>query len=138
MSNEPETEVAGAITPKRLWFGFAGGGVAWALAGIVNALLAWQACMGGEAGSLFFTQTGVRIVFGVITVALLATAAAAGWISYRNWRTLSEKPDLMHAEGRGRQEFMAIFGLVVSVSLGVGIVWFLIPIYIIRMCVRAH
>lgn len=138
MSEQQQIEVQERISPRRLWFGFTGAAASWIVAGILNALLAWQACMGGEAGSFIFTQTGIRIVLGVITIGLLATGAAAGFISYRNWRELSDKSDILAAEGRGREEFMALFGLVVSVSLGMGMIWFAIPIYIIRMCVRAH
>jgi len=138
MTDEQQVEVSNRVTPKRLWFGFTGGAVAWVVAGLLNVMLAWQACIGGEAGSFIFTQTRIRIVLGVITFGFLAVAFASGLVSYRNWRALSQMPDLVSAEGRGRQEFMALFGLVVSISLGVGILWFALPIYIIRMCVRAH
>lgn len=138
MTQETKARSPQNISSGRLWFGFVGASVAWILAGLINVLLAWQACMGGEAGSFFFTQTGVRVVLGIITFALLALATAAGVISFQNWRALKQQPDFVEAEGRGRQEFMAIFGVFVSVSLGVGIVWFAMPIYIIRMCMRAH
>lgn len=138
MSEQLDRQHVTQVSPKRLWFGFGGAAVAWVLAGLLNVLLAWQACMGGEAGSLFFTQTGVRVVLGIITFLLLALAVAAGLISFQNWRALSRQEDLVEAEGRGRQEFMALFGMFVSFSLGVGIVWFVIPIYMIRMCERAH
>lgn len=138
MSEPVQTPTHENVSPGRLWFGFVGGGVAWILAGLLNVLLAWQACMGGEAGSFFFTQTGVRIVLGVITFFFLALAVAAGIVSFRNWRLLSQQRDFVEAEGRGRQEFMAIVGVIVSATLGAGIVWFVLPIYIIRMCVRAH
>ena len=138
MSEQIQHEVSPAVSPRRLWFGFAGSAVAWILAGLLNVLLAWQACMGGEAGSAFFTQTGVRIVLGVITLGLLAVGIAAGIISYRNWRVLSRYPDFATAEGNGRQEYMAIFGVFVSAAMVGGIIWFAIPIYMIRMCVRVH
>jgi hypothetical protein len=126
------------VSGKRLWFGFAGGAAAWVLAGLVNVLIAWQACMGGEAGSAIFTQTWIWVVLGIITLGLLATGIAAGMVSYDNWRKLSGSSDLSNAEGRGRQEYMALFGIFVSASLFAGMVWFAIPIYIIRMCVRAY
>lgn len=138
MNNDSYTKKSQPVTPKRLWFGFAGAAAAWVLAGILNVLLAWQACLGGEAGSFIFTQTRIRIVLGVITFGLLALAAASGVISFRNWQALSRQPDFISAEGRGRQEFMALFGVIVSASLGMGIVWFAIPIYIIGMCVRTY
>ncbi len=138
MNDQEQLERSEAVTPKRLWFGFTGAAVAWSLAGVLNVLLAWQSCMGGEQGSFIFTQAGIRIVLGVITFGLLAASIASGYISYQNWRALSQKPDIVSAEGRGRKEFMALFGLVVSVSLGMGIVWFALPIYILQMCVRAR
>jgi hypothetical protein len=138
MKDETQIEEERRVSPKQLWFGFAGAAGAWTLAGLLNVLLAWQACMGGEAGSFIFTQTGLRIVLGVITFALLAVAIVAGLTSYRNWRALSRAPDFIEAEGRSRKEFMAIFGVVVSVSLAMGLIWFAIPIYILGICVRAH
>lgn len=138
MNESQQTEVSIPVSSRRLWFGFAGSAAAWVFAGLLNVFLAWQACMGGEAGSFIFTQTGIRIALGVITFALLAVGAASGIVAYRNWRALSEKRDLLEAEGRGREEFMAIFGMVVGASLVMGIIWFAIPIYVVRMCVRAH
>ena len=124
------------VSRKRLWFGFVAAAAAWILAGLLNIFLAWQACMGGEAGSFWFTQTGMRVVLGVITFGLLAVAVIAGVVSYQNWRALSDRRELLDAEARERQEFMALFGMIVSVSLGVGIAWFSIPIYVLQMCVR--
>jgi hypothetical protein len=138
MSEQVQSQPREVVSANRLWFGFVGAAAAWVLAGVLNVLLAWQACMGGEAGSFFFTQTGVRIVLGLITFLLLALAVAAGLVSFQNWRALSREHDFVEAEARGREEYMALFGVFVSATLGVGIVWFALPIYIIRMCVRAH
>ena len=124
------------ISPKRLWFGFAAAAAAWSLAGFLNVLFAWQACLGGEAGSGVFTDTGFRVLLGFITFGLLAVSVIAGFMSYRNWQRLSEKSDFVEAEGRGREEFMAMAGVFVSASLGIGIALFAIPIYILGICVR--
>lgn len=133
-TNLPEPDVP----PKRLWFGFSGAAVAWVIAGLADAWLAWVACMGHEAGSGVFTSTGMRVLLGVITFGLLAVATAGGMISFRNWRRLSEADDILEAEGRARKQFMALVGVFISVSLGVGIIWFSIPIYILGICVRAR
>lgn len=138
MTDQSYTDNSNPVSSKRLWFGFSGAAAAWVVAGILNVTLAWHACLGGETGEYIFTQTWIRIVLGLITFALLAVAIASGVISFNNWRSLSRQQDFVSAEGRGRKEFMAIFGVVVAVSLGVGIVWFAIPIYLLRMCVRAH
>ena len=126
------------ITKKRLWYGFATSIAAWIVAGLLNVTLAWQACMGGEQGSWFFTQTGIRIVLGVVTFGLLAVAISSGVVSYRNWRALSERRELLHAEARGREEFMGLCGLIFSTSLAIGILWFSLPIYILGICVRGR
>lgn len=138
MSKQVQTEAPETISPGRLWFGFIGGAVAWVLAGLLNVVLAWEACVSENNGSFFFTQTGVHVVLGIVTLAMLVLAVAAGAASFENWRLLSRQRDFVEAEGRPRQEFMAIFGVFVSLCLGVGIVWFVLPIYIIRFCVRAH
>ena len=124
------------VPAKRLWFGFAASAGCWILAGVLNVLFAWQACLGGEAGTSIFTSTGLRVVLGLITFGLLAVAIVAGFISYRNWQRLSEKESFANAEGRGREEFMAMAGVFISASLGIGIALFAVPIYVLGMCVR--
>lgn len=138
MTEQIQTRERETISPRRLWFGFVGGAVAWVLAGLLNVVLAWEACVTKNDGSFFFTQTGVHVVLGIVTLIMLVLAAAAGVVSYQNWRLLSRQRDFVEAEARGREEFMGIFGVFVSFSLGVGILWFVIPIYLIRFCVRAH
>lgn len=132
----PVAQNPNEVTPKRLWFGVVGSAVAWILAGLLDVLFAWQACMGGEAGSNVFTTTGLRILLGCITFGLLAVAIASGYVAYRNWRTLSDVPELVSAEGRGRSQFLGLSGLIVSSWLTMGIIWFSIPIYILGICVR--
>jgi hypothetical protein len=126
------------VPAKRLWFGFSGAALAWIIAGLVDVWLAWIACMGHEAGSGIFTSVGMRVLLGVVTFGLLAIATAGGLISFRNWRRLSESRDFMEAEGRGRKQFMALVGVFISISLGIGIIWFSLPIYILGICVRAR
>lgn len=138
MTEQIQTREPESISPRRLWFGFAGGAVAWVLAGLLNVVLAWEACVSDSGGSFFFTQTGVHVVLGAGTLIMLALAVAAGVVSYQNWRRLSQRGRFVEAEARGREEFMGIVGVFVSACLGIGIVWFVIPIYVIRFCVRAH
>ena len=79
----------------------------------------------------------MKLLFLVVTLLLLATAIAAGAVSFRNWRELSRGTSLANAEGRGREEYMALIGVFVSFTLGVGIIWLGIPLAIIDLCVRA-
>ncbi|HUK49296.1 MAG TPA: hypothetical protein VLW06_16955 [Terriglobales bacterium] len=126
------------VSPKRLWFGFSGAALAWILAGFLDATLAWFACIGGEGGSPVFSTTGMRILLGFISFGLLAMATAGGLISFSNWRKLSRSESFIEAEGRGRKQFMALLGVVISITLGVGIIWFSIPVYLLGICVRGR
>ena len=78
------------------------------------------------------------MLYLVVTLLLLVTAVSAGRVSFRNWRELSPSGSLANAEGRGREEYMALIGVFVSFTLGIGIVWLGIPLAIIGLCVRAR
>jgi hypothetical protein len=119
-----------------LWFGISGAAVAWVIAGLVDVLLAWQACYGGEFGSGMFTQPWFRVVLGVITLLLVLAGVLAGITSYRNWIRLSETRRLLEAEGRSREEFMALTGVFVSASLVIGMILFAIPVFLLSICQR--
>lgn len=132
MNRSPE------IGEKRLWFGFSAAAFAWMLTGFLDTTLAFYACFGGELGWAVFTPTGMRILLGFISFGLLAVAAAAGFTSYQNWRRLSGRGSFIEAEGRGRQQFMAISGVFLSVSLGIGIILFSMTVYFLNICQRVR
>ena len=73
-----------------------------------------------EAGSFFFTQTGVHVVLGIVTLAMLVLAVAAGAVSFETGaccraRGTSLKPKADHARNSWR--FSASSS---AVSLGMG------------------
>jgi divalent metal cation (Fe/Co/Zn/Cd) transporter len=72
-----------------------------------------------------------------LAVALLALTIVAGVTSYRNWRALSQQARLLEAPAVDRREFMALLGVIVSVTLGMGIVWLALPPLFIELCWRA-
>jgi hypothetical protein len=126
------------ISPLRLWFGFAGSAGSWIALGIIDLLITWQACLGKEQYGGAHFEPGVKVIYLVVALLLLATAIAAGGVSLRNWRELSGGRSLANAEGRGREEYMALIGVFVSFTLGIGMVWLAIPLAIIDLCVRAR
>jgi hypothetical protein len=69
-----------------------------------------------------------------VTLAYLSVAAAAGIVSYRNWRTLAERQRLMQAEGIPRENFMALTGAFVGAASVVGLIWAGIPFLLIPIC----
>lgn len=83
-------------------------------------------------------EPGFKWLYFAFTLVLLFIAAWSGMVSFRNWRELTSAPDLSHAEGRSREEYMAIAGIFISFTLGIGIIWLGLPIAIIDMCVRAR
>jgi hypothetical protein len=130
------------ISRRRLWFGAVASAVAWTLCESINVALAWEACRGGPAGTGVFTQTGMHVLLGVITFISLGVSIWAGVVSFRNWRALGEQAgeedDFASAEARDRREFMGYVGVLVSIALTVGIIWFVLPIYFLGVCVRPH
>jgi hypothetical protein len=135
MEVETNPGEAKSVSERRLWFGFGAGAVSWALHGLISFLICTQACQDG-AGDLGPLPAGsVRILLGVITLFFLAVTTAGGIVSFRLWRVLAERRDLMHAEGRGRQEYMALLGVFVSTVFVLGIIWAGLPPIFINVCV---
>ncbi|MGC2448679.1 MAG: hypothetical protein WA477_13620 [Candidatus Sulfotelmatobacter sp.] len=133
-----ETETRHHISPGRLWFGFAGSAAAWIGLGLADLLITWQACLGQEQYGGGRLEPGFKLLYLVVTLALLIMAIVAGGVSLRNWRKLSGDRHLADAEGRGREEYMALIGVFISLTLGIGIIWLGLPIAMIELCVRAR
>lgn len=127
-----------SISPARLWFGFAGSAASWIALGVTDLLITWQACLGKEQYGGANFDPGVKVLYLLVTLLLLITAISAGGVSFRNWRELSPGGSLANAEARGREEYMALIGVFVSFTLGIGIIWLGIPLAMIDLCVRAR
>lgn len=125
------------ITPSRLWFGLAASAVAWATLGFIDVLVTWRACVHQEQYGNPSPHPGARIIYLVAALVLFTIVVVAGTMSYRNWRTLSVQREILDATATDRREFMALLGVFVSVTLGVGVLWLAIPPLIIELCMRA-
>ena len=126
------------VTPGRLWFGVAASAAAWLVLGFTDILLTWAACVHREQLGGASAHPEVLLLTISITIILFAIILASGTISYRNWRQLSSDPDLENAEGRGREEFMALLGVFVSLTLGFSVIWLALPLFILDLCVRTR
>jgi hypothetical protein len=126
------------VAPRRLWFGFTASTAAWILLGLADGLITWRACVGEEQWGGAHPAPGLFALMAVITFVLLGAAITGGMLCYRNWRRLSEQSRLADAEAIGRKEYVALIGLFMSVTLGVGIIWLGIPLIILKMCVRTR
>ena len=127
-----------SIRPARLWFGLAASAFAWFALGVAEMFITWRACLHNEAFGNASSHPAATAASFVVSGFLIAVAAAAGFISYRTWRSLSSQRRLYEAEARGRQEFMAFLGVFVSFTLGVGMVWMLLPLFILKLCARVR
>lgn len=127
-----------AVPARKLWFGVGASVWAWFGVGLSDMFITWQACVHAEQFGGPSAHPGARVLFFLFTFLLLGVAAVAGAISYSNWHRLSGIKALLRTEATDRKEFMAWAGLFISFTLGIGIVWLCLPLFIIQMCVRAR
>ncbi len=137
MSTEPTTR-APEVSPGKLWFGTAAAALCWVGLGIADTLITWRECLHREQFGGASRHPGLLSLNIVLFLALLAVAVIAGIMSYRNWRRLAGQVRLYRAEATAPREYMALIGLFISVTLGIGIIWFGIPLMIISLCVRTR
>lgn len=127
-----------SVPEAKLWFGFTGCAAAWIALAAGDVLITWWACTGNQAFRAGGERPVTRVLYVLAAILLIGTAAIAGVVSYRNWRQLSDSANLQEAEGQGRQEFMALLGVFVSATLGMGLIWLTVPLFLLQLCVRAR
>ncbi len=127
-----------SITPRRLWLGIVVSGSAWFLLGIAEMFITWRACMHNEEFGTASSQPPATLASFVVSFFLLGLVAAGGFMSYTTWRGLSRQRSLVQAEGRGQHEFIALVGVFFSLTLGAGMVWMTLPLFILRLCARVR
>jgi len=123
-------------TPRRLWFGLVASALAWLTLGAVDLLVVWNQCAHQQQYSGEGSYTACRILLSAVSIVLLLVAIAGGITSYNSWRKLSRQ-HLLETIATDRREFMALLGVIISITLGVGIVWLSIPPLLIQLCERA-
>lgn len=124
--------------PKgRLWFGFAAGAAAWVVHGVAGFFVTWQACQDGDGSWGFLSELEVRWLLGLMMLAMLAVAAAAVAISYGNWRRLARHRRLTDDEATGREELMALGGVLIGSVFVFGILWSGLGPLLLDVCVTA-
>ena len=126
------------VPPRRLWFGVVASTVAWFGLGIADMFITWLACVHQEQFGGPSYHPAARVLYIASGVCLLGLTAIAGFVSYRNWHRLAGVTRLLSAEAYDREEFMALAGLFISVTLGAGLVWLCLPLFIIEMCMRVR
>lgn len=133
----PENAGSVAEIPNgRLWFQLAATGVAWFSLGLADIVITWRACVHEEQFGGPSSHPGARLLYFGIWIAVFCLVLLAGTMSYRSWRLLSRVSDLLYAEGRERKEFMSQAGFFISLTLGIGLIWLCLPLFILQMCAR--
>jgi hypothetical protein len=126
------------VPPRRLWFGTAAAAVAWVLLGCADIVITWRACMVQQDYGIPTPRPDVRIVYFVLALVLLAITVFSGFTSYRTWRYLSAHREMLHSHAVERREFLAMGGVIVAVTMGMGILWLALPPLFLDLCWRAR
>lgn len=128
-----------ASTPSsRTWFGLVASAAAWLLLGAMDLLVVWNECAHQQKCSGEGAYAASRMLCFAVSIVFLLVAVAGGATSYYNWRSLSQRQGLLETNATDRREFMALLGVIVSITLGMGIVWLSIPPLLIQLCERAR
>lgn len=126
------------VSRGRQWFALWGAPVAWLVLFFANIVITWQACLHHEQLGGASSHAGLLILNMVIFFVLLATAVLAGVLAYRAWRKRTRSGAFFSAEAEDRHEYMAMIGVLMTIAMGVGIIWLGIPLWIISLCVRTR
>lgn len=101
--------------------------------------ITWRACLHNEQFGNASPHSSATIASFVVSFFLLGLVATAGFISYNIWRRLAaQRSSLVEAEGREHHEFIALVGVFFSITLGAGMVWMSLPLFILRLCARVR
>lgn len=133
-ANNPEH----SVSPAKLWFGTITAAVSWTLLGCIDILINWRACQHQERYGIPPNAIGPRILIGCLALFLLVIVTIAGFVSYRNWKRLTPEPDLMRSHAVERQTYMAMAGMIMTVTMGIGIIWLALPPIFLNICWRAR
>jgi len=136
-ANPSDPKDASEISQRRLWFGFVASAIAWAAVGCLDVIVVW-ACAHQEDFGIPPAHPIGRILCGLLAAVLLIVSIYSGIVSYRNWQRLSGHQLFLNAQAVERREFMAVLGVIITITLGMGIVWLGLPPIFLDLCWRAR
>ena len=122
----------------RLWYGFTAAPFAWVLVGVVGVIVSAQFCPANSPDWGILGQNSVRAALAVVTIALLAVAISGAAVALSNWKVLADSHELVHSEGRSRDAFLSLGGVVLSGIFIISIIWQGIPLMLLEQCMRAR
>ena len=127
-----------AVPRKRLWFGLTTAAVAWLTAGFIDLLIVWHVCGYSAAYGMNRAHCGrARPGFRDYGDAVPDRLGGGHHVVSKLADAFASRASARLQAPRTAREFMALVGVFISVTLGVGIVWLSIPPLLIQLCVRA-
>lgn len=126
------------VTTRKLWFGCITSAVAWVALGCTDIVINWRACQHQVSYGTPAAQPGVRLLIGLLGTAFFILAVWSGVVSYRNWRRLTSQKQFMEAQAVERREFLSVLGVIITITMGMGILWLSLPPIFIDICWRAR
>ena len=126
-----------AVSPGSLWFGAITTFIAWSAAGCLDVMVVWAVAHQEKYG-VPPAHPIARVIFGLLAVILLILSIYSGIVSYRNWQRLSAQQTFLDAQAVERREYMAVLGVIITVTLGMGIFWLALPPIFLDLCWRVR
>ena len=149
-ASSPSTHPAPArvhVGLAALWFGLFGGPAAWSLQTLINLPVAAHGCFPRLEPLSSPIGGGVRASVIIVSVMALAICVAAAAVAFRSWRRTRDEhqasagsarghaPATALAEtGEGRTRFMALAGVVTSLTFVVVILVHTASIFLVSPC----
>lgn len=137
MPDRTDNNETPAPKQSRLWFGLTGSATAWMLLLIIDLILAWKMCSEQPNGFDEVTVGWIVYLMGAVTVVMFAITIYAGVMSFRDFERVSNV-SIKRSEGTGREEFMALGGVFLSICMSLGILWLGLPFLVLHICTRAR
>ena len=126
------------VPPRRLWFGTATAAAAWVLLGCADLVITWRACTVQYDYGVPEPHSDARMIYFVLALVLLAITVVAGFTSYRTWRSLTAQSTMLHSHAVERREFLAMGGVIMAITMGMGMFWLALPPLFLDLCWRAR
>lgn len=127
-----------AVSRGREWFALWGAAIAWVSIYVADIVITWQACLHHEQLGGTSSHAGLLILNMIVFFILLAISILAGILAYRAWRARTGGGNIFYAQAEDRHEYMAMIGVLMTITLGLGVLWMGLPLWMISLCVRTR
>lgn len=124
------------VSRIRQWFSLWGAACSWIALGMSGSLITWRACLHDEQSGGATAHPGMTDLNIALFLLLLVLSLFAGYLSYQTWQRLNGNGNIFASESTGREEYMAMIGVLITTLMGVGILWMGIPLFILSQGVR--